>query len=223
MIEIYKDVVNIKGKPFEYDRYNLTSENVPVITLEQAKDILFTTKHLFDEKGISFFLIFGTLLGAVREKNFISHDYDVDIATSDYEKVKECIPEWHSKGFKVCRYTDHFMSFMKDGVYIDVYRYLESTPKRFFKSWCCQIDKCIMPKKFFKKFITIDFLGENFNIPLKSEELMRWIYGKDWKTPIKGKHGIYDVRILYYTHKTTMYIARYINRRKIKSWLRLRN
>jgi len=42
-------------------------------------DVLTVLKKAFDELGIEWFLAYGTLLGACREKNFISHDLDIDI------------------------------------------------------------------------------------------------------------------------------------------------
>ena len=55
--------------------------------------ILRKIKKICDESGVKFFLIWGTLLGAVRHEGFIPWDDDVDIGMfrSDYEKVKEAI------------------------------------------------------------------------------------------------------------------------------------
>jgi phosphorylcholine metabolism protein LicD len=42
-------------------------------------DVLVALKSVFDELGIEWFLTYGTLLGACREKNFIAHDLDIDV------------------------------------------------------------------------------------------------------------------------------------------------
>ncbi len=46
---------------------------------EKAHKYLLDVKKVFDEAGITYFLIFGTLLGMMREGDFISHDSHVDI------------------------------------------------------------------------------------------------------------------------------------------------
>ena len=47
-------------------------------------------KAAMDEAQIPFILIFGTLLGAIREKNFIAYDSDADVAcyADDHKKIK---------------------------------------------------------------------------------------------------------------------------------------
>lgn len=212
-MEKEKYVLMIDGNPFEYNGYHITYETVNTITFEKAKNILFILKNKFDEKGLSFFLIFGTLLGAIRENNFISHDYDIDVATEDFDQMLKYIPEWYEEGFKICRHNSMFLSFMIDDVYIDVYRFQKSTQKRIYRRWCCQIDYNIIPKRFFKEFIYTEFLGDRFLIPRYSKELLRWMYGKKWETPIKGAHGRYDVWPEYYRKK----LSPYIGRKKIKS------
>ena len=47
---------------------------------------------IFRDCGVPYSLVYGTLLGAVREKGFIPHDYDVDLALfadEDYSRVRE--------------------------------------------------------------------------------------------------------------------------------------
>jgi len=46
-------------------------------------EILIKLHLAFQELDITYWLDFGTLLGAIREKNFISHDLDIDIGVLD--------------------------------------------------------------------------------------------------------------------------------------------
>lgn len=69
----------IKGKPFYYEATELSLVDTMDISFNQARSILFKAKELLESQNIKFYLIYGTLLGAIREHSFISHDYDVDI------------------------------------------------------------------------------------------------------------------------------------------------
>lgn len=118
-----KKIIAINEKQFAYEAIDLRLDSVPVITFEQARNILFFAKRLLDGKNISFALIYGTLLGAVREHGFISHDYDVDIFIKDQTALMAAIPEFYEKGFRLCRVVENRLySFITDeGAYIDIY------------------------------------------------------------------------------------------------------
>lgn len=69
------------------------------IMLENLKD----TKEIFDENGIEFWLDWGTLLGAMREKKIIEWDDDIDLGMygEDWEKVLSILPKLQEKGFEI--------------------------------------------------------------------------------------------------------------------------
>jgi phosphorylcholine metabolism protein LicD len=52
-------------------------------------EILEKLSCAFEELKINYWLDFGTLLGAVREKKFISHDLDIDIGVLGTMKVED--------------------------------------------------------------------------------------------------------------------------------------
>lgn len=58
-------------------------------------ELLKTFDGLCDDLGIRYFLVFGSLLGAVRHKGFIPWDADTDVALfrKDYEKLKDYFME----------------------------------------------------------------------------------------------------------------------------------
>jgi len=60
---------------------------------KNGKDVLIALKSVFNELEINWFLVYGTLLGAYRDKDFISHDVDIDIGVlfTNYSKEIEKI------------------------------------------------------------------------------------------------------------------------------------
>ena len=57
-----------------------------LIDKEKAFENLSIFKEIADRNGFKFFLAYGTMLGAVREKDFIDHDEDIDLG-ADYQDV----------------------------------------------------------------------------------------------------------------------------------------
>lgn len=74
-------------------------EDKEKIMVADLKDI----KEIFDKANITFWLDWGTLLGAVRDKKIIPWDKDMDLGVfdSDYNKIISIIPELKKKGFIV--------------------------------------------------------------------------------------------------------------------------
>lgn len=54
-----------------------------------VEGILSLEKFMKESLDIDSFLIYGTLLGAIREKDFIAHDHDIDIAYLSKEKTTD--------------------------------------------------------------------------------------------------------------------------------------
>ncbi len=90
-------------------------------------EILLEVKRICDKYELQYFLIGGTLLGAVRHKGFVPWDDDVDIAMprSDYDKfVHYCSIELSKKYFLHCHETDDnywntFSKVRKNGTYLN--------------------------------------------------------------------------------------------------------
>lgn len=134
---------------------------------EISKKNLLLFKKVSDKYGLKFWLICGTLLGAIREKDFISYDNDTDIKIyfNDIPILIKCIPELMKLGLNPLRISDSEISFMKDNEYIDI-EFLHK------------------PTKFTKKLDKIIFLNEEFNIPQYTDEYLTIMYG-DWRVPSK--------------------------------------
>lgn len=203
----------INGEPFTYldEIDDITYENVDAISEEDARTLLQVTKKLFNECGLDFYLAYGTLLGAVRDHGLIKGDEDVDVYVESEEKLRNSLPFLSKNGLKVCRIFEHRLySFHTDNKsYIDVY-IKGKLPFSIWRLWCDRLSSVAVPKRYVNKHDKIMFLGVECLCPHKPERLLRFWYGKNWRTPIRGHSFSYDVpsRVIWktkikpYYHKT---------------------
>lgn len=177
--------ININGKNFIFQDIEITYENASIIDPSIAKRNLLDFKKILDKYQVKFLIMHGTLLGAIREHGFIKHDIDIDTCTLDEKRLVEVIPALDKAGLKLCRYEKNLIySFIRDGVYIDVYivNKLQGLIRPFYVRYLWRI----IPRKYFRHIKKMDFLGESFNIPSHSIELLEFWYGKEWRIPISN-------------------------------------
>lgn len=173
----------IKGKPFTFQEVDLSYETAQAIDKSVAKNNLLDFKKILDQHQLDFYIMHGTLLGAIREHDFIKHDIDIDTCLIDEEALVELIPQLSEAGLQLCRYEKNVIySFIRDNVYIDVYivNLLEGLISPFYVRYLYRI----IPRKYFRGKATINFLGETFRIPKHAIKLLEFWYGKNWRTPI---------------------------------------
>lgn len=179
--------INIKGKPYHYNEVELTYENAAIIDPATAKQNLLDFKRAMDKAGVKFLLMHGTLLGAVREHGFIKHDIDIDTCVMNEERLIESIPEIEKSGLKLCRHEAGLLySFIRNGVYIDVYIVNKLPRWSVLRPFFVQYLHHFIPKGFFIRTPKMDFMGERFSIPNHHMELIEFWYGKEWRTPKSG-------------------------------------
>ena len=147
----------------------------------KASNNLLLLKRLLDSEGISFGLIAGTLLGAVREQDFIEHDEDIDLffLNEGKECVVNLLPRLLNEGFEVARYDRRgLLSIIRDGEYIDMYFFsLINENVRSCCGWC-------IPNIFLTDTTNIQFKGELFCVPKDYIKYLEYEYGDDWQIPI---------------------------------------
>lgn len=94
-------------------------EKIAIETLQLLKD-------LFDKHNIEFWLNYGTLLGAVRDKRFIRWDNDIDLSTWNInrDKLEILAKELDKKGFETGLFrTGLLIRKKKSQICVDVYIY----------------------------------------------------------------------------------------------------
>jgi phosphorylcholine metabolism protein LicD len=148
-----------------------------------SKNNLLDFKAVMEKHDIHYGLWFGTLLGAIREKDFIKHDEDTDVfmLDEDREKVLDALYDFEEVGLKVIRYEHNgeILSFMRDGDYIDIYFYRKSLNQRV------TVDNGI-DGKYLESTVMTDFLGTQFPVPNHPKEVVKILYGENWHIPLEG-------------------------------------
>ncbi len=160
--------------------------NRPVVERRNTEDIfdaLSSSNKLFrDLFSKSFFICYGTLLGCVRNNNFIAHDDDVDVCfvadgsdlDSAAEEFEYVVRTLRARGERVhlagnahfhWRTLDVFTAWFEDG-----WIYMYNAGGELSK-------ERVLP------LVAREFKGREVFVPGDSEALLELIYGANWRTP----------------------------------------
>lgn len=154
---------------------------VKQINKDIAYENLVVLKEVLDKQDVEFQISFGTLLGAIRENDFITHDEDVDLLVLDEYKQKlfDSLPELKKRGFDVARYDPRgLMSIYRKNEYIDFYLYKK---KEDGTRYCCG---SFYPCEMVEKSMPYSFKGLEVRIPVEYINYLCYEYGDDWQTPV---------------------------------------
>jgi phosphorylcholine metabolism protein LicD len=156
---------------------------------EQLKGLL-EIKNIFDELNISFFLSAGTLLGAIREKDFIKWDWNVSISSIDTNfknKLDDIL-----KKLELLNFTYRLSLKGKNKEFIGI-RAKKNGVTYIIENSILSGDWYLRPyhhspAKYFKKFSEVELRGHKFLSPYPPEKYIEWHYGSDWRTPKRVGH-----------------------------------
>lgn len=140
--------------------------------------------EVLKQLGVSYWLDGGACLGAIREKDFLSHDTDIDFGVWDVEnraRVNEALVE---NGFvfkesfgRIERGYEE--SFERHGIRVDIFYFYESGDYWWNGAGVGETSIRILPKRLFQHLQEIDFYGKTF-VPHPVEDFLTLRYG-NWK------------------------------------------
>ena len=162
----------------------------PPIGPVEAKECLLKVKDIFDKHGITFWLVGGTLLGAVRDGGFIPWDKDIDLAiyADDAPKLKQPILEMQQFGLEVIRTNNIDNSFtVRRNMICIAFANNRRYRKIMWRWW-----RFYEPFDAYTELMPWPFLDTEFLIPAKYEQYLKVHYGPwgDWRLPNnKCKHA----------------------------------
>lgn len=178
-----KDIETTNGK-YYYEEKKLYYGR-KIVDKANIKENLKKLVSILEKYKIRYCLIYGTLLGAIRENDIISHDEDADIIIFDEYRKKfiDLLFDLKKEGLEVVRYKNDVISLMRNEDYIDIY-FFKKKNKIFYWNLYCNSE--VFPSKFFKELIKINCLGHSYYVPSCYTEVLVYCYGDDWKTPKKN-------------------------------------
>lgn len=165
---------------FHYDRKYLYL-GMKQIDKKIALDNLKLFQTLLNSVGIEIFPAYGTLLGIVRDNDFISWDEDIDLymLKEDETKLNDLLYTLKDNEFELIRYErSGLYSFMRHGEYIDIYVLEEVGSGIRNNAGDLFFDED------FKDVIEYDFKGLTLKIPKNHTRHLEFLYG-DWQTPLQ--------------------------------------
>ncbi|MDL2229550.1 LicD family protein [Treponema sp. OttesenSCG-928-L16] len=191
----------------------------PIQNPAQLLENMVLIRDLLEKNGITCFIMYGTLLGAIREKNFIAHDDDVDfgIFGKDYDKLIIMLPEILAHGFTLfSERNGRLLQFNRKGEQVDIFAAYPIMTLRG-RRWDLDAQETVA-WSYFKELDTIEFLGHTFNMPRNPEKILRNLYGSTWRIPIKDVRNRKDLsyqikRILKNPGLTFFYLSRYMKKK----------
>lgn len=156
-----------------------------------------------DKHNFTNFIIDGTLLGAIREGDFIEHDTDIDLGVFmdewTIDKLGDFLKDMMRAGFILYhsfgKFGEHFeLAWYRDGIKVDFFFYYKVGDKIRFNAFLNggrTLPDDILTYEYDAQYFIKDLLWEEkFNgfkvrTPRFPKQILEQKYGKDWETPTK--------------------------------------
>ena len=213
LVEIAHKVSKIPGakkilKPFYYPYKSLMIKKRNKRFRANALEALKAFDECMITNGVNYTLIFGSLLGAIREKGFIKHDLDIDVAVPIGGKNENMYNGLKNYGFKLKRRfsiddgklgCEETFGYKNSGVTIDIF-YI-CLPIDELPYCCCweQYGDCVTPNESMRKYggviprrIELPFTYQYERVPFEdievnidsnAHQISEYSYGPNYMIP----------------------------------------
>ncbi len=194
-------------KPFYYRYKQWLKDKRNRAYKEYALETIADFDKCMRENSFTYTLLFGSMLGAVREKGFIAHDLDIDVAMWKEDFTEEVQSKLESAGFKLSHRvliddgeSAREETYIKNDVSIDIY--CINPPIDEYPYVCSKwapVGECVTKQESMKKYgyITgkrlempivkdiIDVPFETLMLPItkNAHEVLAFYYGDNYMSP----------------------------------------
>jgi len=182
-------IQNIKNLQFSKTKL-LGKVVTPDFNRENALENLRDIYSICEKLKINIFPFAGTLLGIIREGNFIAHDSDLDFGIKLENFSPKLIEELITCGFKFERSfgklaKGYEVRFTKRNIQIDFFGFYHK--KDYDCTYCYDNSGSIYEIKF-NKFYLVDYNFKEIKIKVPNDvnNFLAQQYGEDWKVPKKN-------------------------------------
>jgi len=177
---------------FEYYRKRRIRKAPLSIDKNDGIENLLSAKKIFNKLGISYWLTDGTLLGYYRDKDFIKHDFDLDLGSFIKEYDDRIIMEFINEDWKLLKALGRKdigleITFIRNYLKIDVFFFYEENGKLWHAAWDETKRGLNLIKYYYEPFELKEdtFLNHKFMVPKDTLKYITAKYGDTWNTPVK--------------------------------------
>lgn len=170
---------------------NVTQKRIKsFFSTQYAEEALSHFKNILDQHKVPFFLVSGTLLGCIRDRQILPFDKDLDVGIWDEDTTLDNLVEiFQMSGcFEIMPIKTHALLKLKhvNGSFIDVFFHYKDEDI----NWHATSKLKWINTNF--QLIETEFLGYSFKIPENYELYLTENYGGDWKSPKPAFDSTFD-------------------------------
>jgi hypothetical protein len=175
--------------------------------IKHLRELIWYLAELFDEQEITYWMDFGTLLGAIRGGRSIPHDTDGDFClyARDRDRVVELQKRMARDGFcmgptKKVPWRDGHIKIYRSKINlmcVDLFFWKHDLETDIMKSGGLNTPKSF-PHWWVERLYPVTIFDKPIMAPREPEKFLRMRFGKDWRTPQNKKVHFEDAEE---THK----------------------
>lgn len=155
------------------------------MNIDIAKQNLLDFTRAADQANLTFWIVFGTLLGFIRENNFILHDKDTDLGVWRNDPALDVCLEIAANKYcfqveKYRKYNINIIKLTRNGEYIDIYLYNKTKDNNYM---ILNYSNTLINDN----FTTYRVFNHDFLIPVDTKKLLSDWYDNNWLIPQRKK------------------------------------